>query len=313
MNGSIMIHAIETRDLSKHFRVSLRRKVIGLDKLNFSVRRNEVYGLLGPNGSGKSTTLKLVLGLFQPTEGEATIFGVNAERVASRLSVGFLPENPYFYKYLSGEEILRFFGKLCGMRGKVLEDRIGELLVLVGLEPHRQRRLAGYSKGMLQRIGLAQALIHDPALILLDEPTAGVDPIGSIEIRDLIIKLKGMGKTILLCSHLLDQVQDVCDRVGIMHCGRMILEGDVKTILARRDQYQYICEGLPEERRMAVREQIQQSGARIVSEGNPETTLEQLFLQAVRQAESERKADARRATTDTSSKTNPIPESSSLK
>lgn len=284
------MNAIETNDLTKHFRATLTRKVIGLDRLNFAVRQNEVYGLLGPNGSGKSTALKLILGLYQPTEGEAFIFGMNAEEVASRVSVGFLPENPYFYKYLSGEETLRFFGRLGGMKGKALEDKINEVLELVGMAIHRHRRLAGYSKGMLQRIGLAQALIHDPRLLLLDEPTAGVDPIGSIEIRDLIIKLKKMGKTILLCSHLLDQVQDVCDRVGIMHYGKMILEGDVKTILARKDQYQFICEGLPESERAKIREAIARTGSKIVTEGNPETTLEQLFLHSVREAEKETKS-----------------------
>jgi ABC-2 type transport system ATP-binding protein len=279
------MHAIETKDLSKHFRVSMRRKVVGLDKLNFVVRENEVYGLLGPNGSGKSTTLKLVLGLFQPTQGEAFIFGRSVERVVSRISVGFLPENPYFYRYLTGEETVRFFGQLCGMRGKKLEDKIDELLSLVGLEIHRHRRLAGYSKGMLQRIGLAQALVHDPGLLLLDEPTAGVDPIGSIEIRNLILKLKKMGKTVLLCSHLLDQVQDVCDRVGILHYGKMILEGNVKDLLSKKDQFQFISEGLPEAARAKVREAILQGGGRIVTEGNPETTLEQLFLHSVQQAE----------------------------
>lgn len=279
------MHAIETKNLTKHFRVSLRRKVVGLDRLNFTVREGEVYGLLGPNGSGKSTTLKLVLGLFQPTEGEATIFGTPVERVASRAGVGFLPENPYFYRYLSGEETVRFFGRLCGMRGEKLEKKINELLALVGLEVHRHRRLAGYSKGMLQRIGLAQALVHDPQLLLLDEPTAGVDPIGSIEIRDLIVKLKSMGKTVLLCSHLLDQVQDVCDRVGILHYGKMILEGNVKDLLARKDQYQIISENLSEAGRKKLSEAVAQNGGRVVKEGNPETTLEQLFLHSVQQAE----------------------------
>lgn len=279
------MYAIETKDLSKHFRTTFRRKVVGLDKLNFRVKENEVYGLLGPNGSGKSTAMKLILGLYQPTEGEASIFGLSAERVVSRSSVGFLPENPYFYRYLSGEETVRFFGRLCGMGGKALENKIDELLDLVGLEIHRHRRLAGYSKGMLQRIGLAQALVHDPKLLLLDEPTAGVDPIGSIEIRNMIIKLKNMGKTVLFCSHLLDQVQDVCDRVGILHYGKMVLEGDVKDLLARKDQFQFTSEGLTETARAKVRETITQWGGKIVAEGNPETTLEQLFLHTVQQAE----------------------------
>jgi ABC-2 type transport system ATP-binding protein len=282
------MHAIETKNLSKHFRVSFKRKVVGLDNLNLIVKENEVYGLLGPNGSGKSTTLKLILGLFQPTDGTATIFGRPVENAASRISVGFLPENPYFYRYLTGRETVRFFGRLCGMGGTALEKKIDELLDLVGLELHGNRQLGGYSKGMLQRIGLAQALVHDPKLLLLDEPTAGVDPIGSIEIRDMIIKLKKMGKTVLICSHLLDQVQDVCDRISILHFGKMILEGEVKDLLARKDQFQFICEGLSEAARNQAKEAIIASGARVVMQGNPETTLEQLFLQTVRQADKEK-------------------------
>lgn len=281
----VAMHAIETRSLTKHFRSTWRRRVVGLDHLNFVVRENEVYGLLGPNGSGKSTTLKLILGLYQPSEGEADIFGMSVERTASRSSVGYLPENPYFYRYLTGAETVRFFGRLCGMRGRRLEEKVAELLALVGLEAHRDRRLAGYSKGMLQRIGLAQALVHEPRLLLLDEPTAGVDPIGSIEIRDLILKLRGMGKTILLCSHLLDQVQDVCDRIGILHYGKMILEGEVKNLLARKDQFQFTCEGLDETARARVREAIRAANGRLISEGNPATTLEHLFLQSVRSAD----------------------------
>lgn len=280
------MNAIETKNLSKHFRISLRRKIVGLDQLNFRVCKNEVYGLLGPNGSGKSTTLKLILGLFQPTEGEATIFGVSANRVASRIHVGFLPENPYFYRYLTGKETIRFFGRLCGMQGKMLGDKIDELLKLVGLEMHGHRRLATYSKGMLQRIGLAQALVHDPQLLLLDEPTAGVDPIGSIEIRNLILKLKQMGKTVLLCSHLLDQVQDVCDRIGILHYGKMILEGNVKDLLAQKDQFQFIGEGLSEAGRLKVQQTVTEAGGRMITQGNPTTTLEQLFLHTLQQEDS---------------------------
>src|SRR5260221_4600 len=149
---------------------------------------------------------------------------VPCDKVVSRLHVGFLPENPYFYRYLTGAETLVFYGKLCGMNGSSLKNRIEELLELVGLTRARDRQLSGYSKGMLQRIGLAQALIHDPKLLLLDEPTAGVDPIGSREIRDLILQLKSMGKTVMFCSHLLEQVQEVCDRIGVLKLGKMSLE-----------------------------------------------------------------------------------------
>src|ERR1700691_1503037 len=185
--------AIRTENLTKKYDLGLRKgRLLALDKLNLRVREGEVYGLLGPNGSGKSTTLKLVLDLIAPTEGSAWIFDVPCGKVVSRLHVGFLPEHPYFYRYLTGVETLEFYGKLCGMKGASLKKRIGELLELVGLTRARDRRLSGYSKGMLQRIGLAQALIHDPKLLLLDEPTAGVDPIGSKDIRDMFLRLRGL-------------------------------------------------------------------------------------------------------------------------
>ena len=220
--------AIRTENLTKKYALGWRRgKLLALDGLNLRIREGEVYGLLGPNGSGKSTTLKCILDLIEPSAGGAWIFDVPCTKVESRLHVGFLPENPYFYKYLTGAETLEFYGRLCGMSGAKLAKRSGELLQLVGLAHAGDRRLAGYSKGMLQRIGLAQALIHDPKLLLLDEPTAGVDPIGSRDIRDLILQLKKMGKTVMLSSHLLAQVQDVCDRIGILNLGRLILEGEV--------------------------------------------------------------------------------------
>ncbi|MBV9464344.1 MAG: ABC transporter ATP-binding protein [Verrucomicrobiae bacterium] len=274
------MHAVETKDLTKHFRVGLKRTVIALDHLNLQVREGEVYGLLGPNGSGKSTTLKLILGLFQPTEGEATIFGRSAETVASRLEVGLLPENPYFYRYLNGEETLRFYGKLCRVTGKRLDERVAEILELVGLSDSRHRRLSGYSKGMLQRIGLAQALINDPKLLLLDEPTAGVDPEGSMHIRDLIVKLKTMGKTVILCSHLLSQVQDVCDRISILRYGKMVLEGDVHELLARQDQWQFIAAGLSVPAKEEVKDFIAKRGT-LVSASHPESTLEELYMRSV--------------------------------
>src|SRR6266536_1949671 len=181
--------AVAVRGLTKIFPVPLHRQsIVAVRDLDLRIESGEVYGLLGPNGSGKSTTLKIILGLVSPTRGRTEIFGRD-----SREAVGFLPENPYFYKYLTGEETLRFFGRLCGLRGAPLKNRINELLDLVGLTKARKRRLGTYSKGMLQRIGLAQALIHDPRLVVLDEPTAGVDPAGSREIRDLSRDLKRRG------------------------------------------------------------------------------------------------------------------------
>ena len=276
--------AIRTEQLTKKYDLGWRKgKLFALDNLNLRVREGEVYGLLGPNGSGKSTTLKLVLDLVVPTEGSAWIFDVPCNKVESRLHVGFLPENPYFYRYLTGTETLGFYGRLCGIKSAPLKKRIDELLDLVGLSHARDRRMAGYSKGMLQRIGLAQALIHDPKLLLLDEPTAGVDPIGSKDIRDLIVRLRGMGKTVLLSSHLLAQVQDVCDRIGVLNRGQMILEGDVRSLISDQRRLCITVQDLPEAARARVEEAVRSAGASIISVGHPQTTLEALFLDALSQ------------------------------
>src|SRR5881296_2561234 len=275
--------AIRTEKLTKKYGLGWRKgRLLALDQLNLHVQEGEVYGLLGPNGSGKSTTLKCVLDLVSPTEGEAWIFDVPCAKVESRLHVGFLPENPYFYRFLTGSETLAFYGRLCGLRGAPLAKRIDELLGLVGLGHARDRQLKGYSKGMLQRIGLAQALIHDPELLLLDEPTAGVDPIGSRDIRDMILRLKKMGKTVLLCSHLLEQVQEVCDRIGVLHLGRMILEGEVNQLISDQHRLSIVVEDLPEAARSRVTEQLTAAGAKVVSIDHPRTTLESLFLDALK-------------------------------
>ncbi|MGH8094260.1 MAG: ABC transporter ATP-binding protein [Chthoniobacterales bacterium] len=235
--------AVAVHGLTKVFRSPFRRmKLTAVRGLDLEVAPGQVYGLLGPNGSGKSTTLKIILGLVSPTAGATRIFGRDSEDVASREAVGFLPENPYFYKYLTGEETLRFYGKLSGLGGRHLQARTNELLALVRLEEARDRRLSGYSKGMLQRIGLAQALIHEPRLVVLDEPTAGVDPAGSRQIRDLILDLKGRGVTVLLSSHLLAQVQEICDRVSILAQGVLVREGRVEELLAIEDQTELILE-----------------------------------------------------------------------
>jgi ABC-2 type transport system ATP-binding protein len=278
--------AIRTENLTKKYVLGWRKgRLLALDHLHLRVREGEVYGLLGPNGSGKSTTLKLILDLVSPSDGQAWIFDVPCEKVESRLHVGFLPENPYFYRYLTGAEALEFYGRLCGMRGAALQKRIDELLELVGLPQARDRRLAGYSKGMLQRIGLAQAMIHDPRLLLLDEPTAGVDPIGSKDIRDLILRLKQMGKTVLLSSHLLAQVQDVCDRIGVLNLGRLILEGDVNTLISDQRRLSITVQDLPEAGRAKVEEAVRSAGGSVVAVEHPQTTLESLFLEALKKDE----------------------------
>ena len=277
------MNAIRTENLTKKYALGWRKgRLLALDRLNLQVREGEVYGLLGPNGSGKSTTLKCILDLVTPTDGAAWLFDVPCQQVESRLHVGFLPENPYFYRYLTGAETLEFYGKLCGMKGAKLQQRITELLDLVGLTLARNRRLAGYSKGMLQRIGLAQALIHNPRLLLLDEPTAGVDPIGSRDIRDLIVRLKKMGKTVLLSSHLLAQVQDVCDRIGVLNLGKMILEGEVDQLISDQHRLSFTIEGLPASGRQQLEDAARLAGGVVVNVEHPQTTLESLFLAAVK-------------------------------
>ncbi len=275
--------AVAVQGLSKVFPIPFRRtKLVALRGLDLQVAPGQVYGLLGPNGSGKSTTLKIILGLVAPTAGSTRIFGRDSREVRSREGVGFLPENPYFYKHLSGAETLRFYGKLCGLRGKNLQARIDSLLELVRLRDARDRRLGGYSKGMLQRIGLAQALIQEPKLVVLDEPTAGVDPEGSREIRDLILDLKRRGITVLLSSHLLAQVQEICDRVGILAQGELVREGRVDDLLAIENQTELILENATPEVLAQIKAVLGQSSTRLVEQRRPQTTLEGLFLEATK-------------------------------
>lgn len=273
--------AVAVRGLTKTFAIPFRRqRVVAVRDLNLEVTPGQVYGLLGPNGSGKSTTLKIILGLVSPSNGSTQIFGRDSSETRSRAAVGFLPENPYFYKYLTGEETLRFYGKLCGLRGAQLRARMNELLALVRLENARDRRLGGYSKGMLQRIGLAQALIQEPKLVVLDEPTAGVDPAGSREIRDLILDLKRRGITVLLSSHLLAQVQEICDRVGILANGVLVREGRVEDLLAIENQTELILQNATPEVLAGIRALLVNSPTRLVEQRQPQTTLERLFLDA---------------------------------
>jgi ABC-2 type transport system ATP-binding protein len=273
--------AIRIRDLIKTFPVPLRRRrVAALRGLSLDIPAGSVYGLLGPNGSGKSTTLKILLGLVTPTSGTSEIFGVPSHRVSSRADVGFLPENPYFYKFLTGSETVAFYGKLCGLGGGALSGRVKELLDLVGLGEAGDRRIGGYSKGMLQRVGLAQAMVHDPRLLILDEPTAGVDPAGSRQIRDLILRLKERGKTILLTSHLLGQVQDVCDRVGILAKGSLVREGPVGILTGVSGQTEYLIENADPGLREEIARLAASRGARLIAARQPQLDLEKVFLNA---------------------------------
>jgi ABC-2 type transport system ATP-binding protein len=271
--------AISIQNLTKVFPIPFRKeKIVAVNDLSLVVEPGQVYGLLGPNGSGKSTTMKIVLGLVTPTAGKTEIFGCDSTKVQSREQVGFLPENPYFYKFLTGMETLQFFGKLCGLRGSKLQQRSKELLSLVGLENAADRRIGGYSKGMLQRIGLAQALIQEPRLVVLDEPTAGVDPAGSREIRDLILDFKARGITVLLCSHLLEQVQEICDRVGILHQGKLICEGRLTELISIQNQTELILQNASPELMAEIRAKAVTAGAQVVDERKPQQDLERYFL-----------------------------------
>ncbi|MBB5032959.1 ABC transporter ATP-binding protein [Prosthecobacter vanneervenii] len=275
--------AVSVKNLTKIFKGSLGKGAFrAVHDVSLTVEAGEVYGLIGPNGSGKSTTMKVILGLLKATAGETSIFGIPSTEVASRHSVGFLPENPYFYKHLNGRETLLFYGRLCGMSGAALKSRADEMLALTGLEDAATRRVGGYSKGMLQRLGLAQALIHEPRLLVLDEPTAGVDPAGSRIIRDLIIEFRARGITVLVTSHLLEQMQEVCDRVGIMAHGRMVREGRLEDLIAVENQTEMVLENASPALLAKIDALVKAEGGdtRLLRSGHPRTTLERLFLEA---------------------------------
>ena len=273
--------AVAVEGLTKVFPVPFRRQsIVAVRDLNLHVEPGEVYGLLGPNGSGKSTTLKIILGLVSPTHGQTKIFGRDSSLVESREAVGFLPESPYFYKFLTGEETLRFFGKLCRLNGSRLKDRVRELLELVGLTNARQQRLSTYSKGMLQRIGLAQALINEPKLVVLDEPTAGVDPAGSRDIRNIIVDLKQRGITVLLSSHLLTQVQEICDRVGILARGTLVREGRLEELITIENRSELVLENASDTLMKEIEKLAANSNAKLIERRRSATTLERLFLDA---------------------------------
>jgi ABC-2 type transport system ATP-binding protein len=277
------LDAVTVTGLTKVFKSGLtKRAFVAVRDLSLTVKAGEVYGLIGPNGSGKSTTMKVILGLLAPTAGETRIFGRDSKEVTSRSEVGFLPENPYFYKHLTGLETLLFYGRLCGLSGARLKERAAEMLALTDLEDAAGRRVGGFSKGMLQRLGLAQALIHEPRLVVLDEPTAGVDPAGSRKIRDLILSFRERGLTVLVTSHLLEQMQEVCDRVGIMAHGVMVKEGRLEDLIAVENQTELVLENVDEALLGRIREMVaaRGDGARVVRTGSPRTTLERLFLES---------------------------------
>jgi ABC-2 type transport system ATP-binding protein len=277
---------VETRNLTKVYRDFWgRQKVRALKALDLEVRRGEIFGLLGPNGSGKTTTMKLLLGLLFPTSGQALVFGKDASDVSKNERIGYLPEESYLYRFLNAEETLDFYGRLFDMPAAVRRQRIKELIDMVNLGWARRRQLKEYSKGMARRIGLAQALINDPELIMLDEPTTGLDPIGTREMKDLILRLRDEGKTVLMCSHLLADVQDVCDRIAILYQGELKELGRVDRLLTVQDVTQIQAKGLSDEAQAEIAEIVAKHGGELLSMSNPTSTLEELFLNIVRDSE----------------------------
>jgi ABC-2 type transport system ATP-binding protein len=280
-----MEYAIETFSLTKVFSDWWgRSRVIAVDDLNMKVRPNEVFGFLGPNGSGKTTTLKMLLGLLHPTKGKAIVLGGDSTDPQINRRIGFLPEESYLYKYLTARETLDFYGQLFKLPAKVRKMRIEALLDMVGLKAVANRTIGTFSKGMARRIGLAQALINDPELLILDEPTTGLDPIGTRQIKDLIIELAKRGKTIFLCSHLLADVEDVCNRIAILYGGKVQAEGDVQTLLRHSDKTEITTSRLSD----AALEKIKQTLAAEHAEYTidlPLDKLETFFINIVAQAQ----------------------------
>lgn len=278
---------VETRNLTKVYRDFWgRKKKTALNALDLQIYKGEIFGLLGPNGSGKTTTIKLLLGLLFPTSGDGFVFGEPAAKVEKNERIGYLPEESYLYRFLNAEETLDFYGRLFNIAPDVRKKRAAELIDLVGLSADKKRILREYSKGMRQRIGLAQALINDPDLVILDEPTSGLDPLGTRWMKDLILDLKKRGKTVLMCSHRLDDVQDVCDRIAILYGGDLQELGAVDKLVEDQKRLEVRATGValnPElERELAA--VIAKHGGKLEAFGHPTTTLEDLFLRIVEES-----------------------------
>ena len=282
-------YAIETISLTKIFPDWWgRSKVIAVEDLNLKIKPNEIYGFLGPNGSGKTTTLKMLLNLLHPTKGAAFVMGGSISNPKISARVGYLPEDSYLYKYLTARETLEFYGRIFGLPNDVRKARIETLLEMVGLAGMGNRPIGTFSKGMARRIGLAQALINDPDLLILDEPTSGMDPMGTRQMKDLFVELVKRGKTILLCSHLLADVEDVCDRIGILYGGKMQIEGTVKELLLQKEETQIRVAKLSEQSLQKMKE-IAASEGKTLGIENPMDKLESFFVKIVTHARQQKR------------------------
>ncbi len=280
-------NVVETRILTKIYRDFWgRKKKTALNALDLKIQKGEVFGLLGPNGSGKTTTIKLLLGLLFPTSGDALVFNEPAAKVEKNERIGYLPEESYLYRFLNAEETLDFYGRLFKIPTSVRQERAARLIETVGLKNDKKRILREYSKGMRQRIGLAQALINDPDLIILDEPTSGLDPEGTRWMKDLIIDLKKQGKTILMCSHRLDDVQDVCDRIAILYNGDLQEQGSVDKLIEDQQKVMIQASGLQMSDALEkdLKAVIERHGGKVVEYGHPKSTLEDLFLRIIEES-----------------------------
>jgi len=280
-----MEYAVETFSLTKIFSDWWgRAKVYAVDDLNLQIRRNEVFGLLGPNGSGKTTTIKMLLGLLHPTKGKSLVLGGDGKDPKINSRIGFLPEESYLYRYLSARETLDFYGRIFGLSSELRKMRVEALLDMVGLKAVANRSVGTFSKGMARRIGLAQALINDPELLILDEPTTGLDPIGTRQIKDLILKLAQRGKTILLCSHLLADVEDVCDRIAILYGGKIQTQGHVRELLQQTNKIQITADAISDTTVKRIEQLIKDEEAECEI-SSPLDKLESFFIKTIAAAQ----------------------------
>ncbi|MDI6787363.1 MAG: ABC transporter ATP-binding protein [Planctomycetota bacterium] len=276
---------IEAENLSKVYRTPFSRYSIrALDNLNIKVFPGEIFGFLGPNGSGKTTTMKIFLGLISPTSGEARVLGRTPTDVAVKNRIGFLPEESYLYRFLSAEETLDFFARIFRIPRKERKVKIAEVIEMMGLTDARKRPVREYSKGMARRLGFAQALINDPDVIFLDEPTTGLDPLVSRQVKDIILDLKRKGKTIFMSSHLLSDVENICDRIAILHLGKLQEIGSVSTLIASKEILKISVKGLTQQIEPSVKEFIQNRGAEVLDIQPATETLETIFLRSIRKS-----------------------------